>query len=159
MIIKAPNPVLLSNELCTITFLAGSIEMGQAENWQEEVTEALLERWKSPDYEDIILNPRRDDWDSSWTQSIYNDQFKKQVDWELSGLEKSARIIFYFAKGTKSPISLMELGLVSTLKNKSVIVYCDPDFWRRGNIEIMCERYGNIFFTDKEKFLSYLRKS
>ena len=27
------------------------------------------------DEEGIILNPRRDDWDSSWTQSINNKEF------------------------------------------------------------------------------------
>jgi len=43
-------------------FLSGSIEMGKAEKWQDRVVR-LLEKtdW-------TILNPRRDDWDSSWIQ-------------------------------------------------------------------------------------------
>ncbi|MBX4206082.1 nucleoside 2-deoxyribosyltransferase domain-containing protein, partial [Candidatus Microgenomates bacterium] len=103
---------------------------------------------------------KSDDWDNSWTQSIYTDQFKKQVDWELSGLEKADTVIFYFAKNTKSPITLMELGLICGLANKkekNIVVYCDPDFWRRGNIEIMCERYSLAFYTDKAEFLSYVK--
>lgn len=56
-------------------FLAGSIEMGLAENWQEQIEKAFDES------EDIyLLNPRRDDWDSSWKQSIEDEQFNEQVN-------------------------------------------------------------------------------
>lgn len=159
MIIKAPNPVLLNTELSTIIFLAGSIENGAAENWQEEVTEVLQKRWSRSNYQDVILNPRRDDWNPQLKQSIYEPEFERQVKWELNGLEMANIVIFYFASNTKSPITLMELGLVSALKNKSVWVYCAPDFWRRGNIEVMCEKYGHVFFTDKKEFMSYLIES
>lgn len=55
--IKAPNKI--SDAGHTI-FLAGSIEMGKAENWQDKVVRLLKDK------EVIIFNPRRDDWDSSW---------------------------------------------------------------------------------------------
>ena len=58
-----------------------------------------------------ILNPRRDDWDNSWTQSINNPQFREQVEWELEAMEKADIIAMYFDKSTKSPITLLELGL------------------------------------------------
>jgi hypothetical protein len=55
--------------------LAGSIEMGKAEDWQQKVSKELSE------FDEInILNPRRDDWDNSWEQSINNQKFKEQVD-------------------------------------------------------------------------------
>ena len=62
-------------------FLAGSIEMGAAEDWQAEVTSALM------DTDALILNPRRDGWDSSWEQSIDNPEFREQVEWELNGIQ------------------------------------------------------------------------
>lgn len=148
IVIQAPSH-LLREDNNTLIFLAGSIEMGQAENWQKELIEVLNKPYNT------ILNPRRDDWDSTWVQSIDNDQFKKQVDWELNYLEKADLVIFYFAKNTKSPITLLELGLISGL-NKKAIIYCDPDFWRRGNIEIISEKYNHLFFIDKKQFIDYL---
>lgn len=65
-IIKAPNE--LQDGLSV--FLAGSIEMGSAENWQARVERELA------DYDVLIFNPRRDDWDSSWVQSINNPRFR-----------------------------------------------------------------------------------
>ena len=45
-------------------FLAGSIEMGGAEDWQQRVIAALA------DLDLLVLNPRRPDWDASWTQRL-----------------------------------------------------------------------------------------
>jgi hypothetical protein len=36
----------------------------------------------------LVLNPRREDWDSSWIQSIDNPQFREQVEWEIYALTK-----------------------------------------------------------------------
>ena len=55
--VKAPNSYLLIPRQQRV-FLAGSIEMGKAENWQTRLVDSLKER------EGLILNPRRDDWDS-----------------------------------------------------------------------------------------------
>ena len=65
-------------------FLAGSIDMGSAEDWQ-----AQFERFLS-DLDVLILNPRRDEWDASWEQSITNPLFREQVEWELTGLERKS---------------------------------------------------------------------
>lgn len=67
MEVKAPNYYL--TEPRPWVFLAGSIEMGEAEDWQAQVVKELS------DY--TILNPRRGDWDSSWEQSINNPHFKE----------------------------------------------------------------------------------
>lgn len=116
-------------------FLAGSIEMNTAQNWQE-VLEKLLK-----DEPIIILNPRRDAWDLSWEQKISNPIFKGQVDWELDGQEKESDVIaMYFDPDTKSPITLLELGLFA--KTGKLVVCCPDGFWRKGNVDIVCERYG-----------------
>jgi len=86
------------------------------------------------------LNPRRDDWDSSWEQKIENAQFKQQVEWELDALEYADWILMYFDPSTKSPISLLELGLFA--ETGKLIVCCPEGFWRKGNVDIVCEKYG-----------------
>ena len=108
--------------------------MGVAEDWQSKVIEAF----KGCSCVDI-LNPRRTDWDSSWEQKITNPQFHEQVSWELDCLEKCDFILMYFSPGTQSPISLLELGLFHT---KQIIVCCPEGFWRKGNVDIVCERYS-----------------
>lgn len=117
-------------------FLAGSIEMGRAQDWQAAIAlelEAFSERA-------VLLNPRRDDWDSSWEQRRENATFHEQVTWEMDMLERCDTIFFYFAPGTKSPISLLELGLHAA--SGKVLVCCPEGFWRKGNVDIVCERFG-----------------
>ena len=113
-------------------FLAGSIEMGTAENWQEKVEKALST------YRVDIFNPRRDDWNSSWGQSISDPHFFNQVTWELDALDAADIILMYFDPNTKSPISLLELGLYAG--SKKLIVVCPDGFWRKGNVDVVCQR-------------------
>ena len=136
--IYAPNPVPDIGGVRV--FLAGSIEMGTAEDWQDRVSKELA---KNPNL-DQILNPRRTDWDSSWVQSITNPNFKEQVEWEHEGIFSSDIVFFYFDPATKSPITLMELGIIMglnlSLALPYVVVCCPDGFWRRGNIEIVCNK-------------------
>src|SRR4051812_3494403 len=96
-ILKPPAPLELHADERSL-FLAGSIEMGQAEPWQAEVERVLA------DEEAVILNPRRDEWDASWEQLIHNSAFREQVEWELSGQELATVIAMYFAPATRAPI-------------------------------------------------------
>lgn len=124
----------------TRIFLAGSIEMGSAEDWQTKVQTQL------DSFNVDIYNPRRDDWDSSWTQCIDNRSFRTQVEWELDALEAADVILMYFDPNTKSPISLLELGLYAA--SDKLIVVCPDGFWRKGNVDIVCRRYGvKQYFT------------
>ena len=45
-----------------------------------------------------------------------------------------------FDPSSKSPITLLELGLFA--KSSKIIVCCPEGFWRKGNVDIVCERYG-----------------
>ena len=136
--IKSPNPLTwVAAE--TAVFLGGSIEMGTAEDWQL----ALAQRLTASDL--VLLNPRREAWDATWVQSIDNPVFKEQVNWELSALESADLVVFYFAPGTKSPITLMELGIVANERrnrHRRIIVCCPDGYWRKGNIEVVCDRYS-----------------
>ena len=129
--IKAPNKIPKK------VFLAGSIEMGKAENWQTKLVAGLSGLDDEP-Y--VIYNPRRDDWDASWEQKITNDKFREQVQWELNSLDDADIIVMYFDPNTQSPISLLELGLYAD--SGKLIVYCPNGFWRKGNVDIVCKKYG-----------------
>ena len=134
MVILKPPASLAIPDRARVVFLAGSIEMGAAEDWQSTLTAALGDR------ELMVLNPRRDEWDGSWRQSIDEPKFREQVEWELDGLDRADVIAMWFAGGTKSPITLLELGLHA--RGGKLIIGCPPEFWRRGNIEVVAARCG-----------------
>jgi len=123
-------------------FLSGSIEMGAAEHWQERMIRALCS------LPGTILNPRRDDWDNTWKQSVDDERFAEQVEWELVAIKNADVQVVYFAKDTKAPITLLELGFM--YMQPHVIVCCPDGFYRRGNVEIFCTRnnHDGLIFTD-----------
>lgn len=126
-----------------LIFLAGSIEMGKAVGWQTWIANDLANE------EVVLFNPRRDHWDASWKQSIENPQFSEQVTWELDHIERADMVVFYFDPQTMSPITLMELGYVLGCNNMAKIFVCCPDgFWRKGNVEVMCNRNEIQVFND-----------
>jgi hypothetical protein len=133
IIVKPPQPFTHLLHLPSL-FLAGSIAQGQAEPWQAVVEAALAER------ELLILNPRRDDWDSSLRQAIDEPAFCEQVNWELDAQEAADRIVMYFDPATTAPITLLELGLFA--RSSKLLVCCPPGFWRKGNVDLVCLRYG-----------------
>jgi hypothetical protein len=133
-----------------LIFLAGSIEMGKAEPWQDW----LCERIKGK----TILNPRRKDWDSSWEQSVNNPKFNEQVNWELDGIEGADEVVFYFQPGTVSPITLLELGHRLALESNYLIqnthVICPHGFWRKGNVDVICQRIGVKQYTSLDDYVA-----
>lgn len=130
--VKAPDDFDIKKGYKSV-FLGGSIEEGKAEDWQSKIVKALK------DEKILFLNPRRDDWDASWEEKITNPEFKLQVTWELTSLEFADIIVMYFDPETKSPISLLELGLHS--RSDKMIVCCPEPFYRKGNVDIVCEKY------------------
>ena len=145
MIFTPPSNISLRDNKKLSIFLAGSIEMGVAENWQEKLCNLLSLNYN-------IFNPRRGDWDSSWKQEFTNPQFSQQVNWELDALEKADLIIMYFDPTTKSPISLLELGLYTS--SKKIHVICPQGFWRKGNVDIVCNRYNIPLSESLDDFIS-----
>lgn len=137
--IKAPEPYQAESSL----FLAGSIEMGVAEEWQQRVV-ALLEGQPV-----AILNPRRENFGDLGLEA-----FEEQVSWELDQLEAADHILLYFAPGTKSPISLLELGLFA--RSGKLTVCCPQGFWREGNVFAVCLRYGVRWFRELDKAVAHI---
>lgn len=131
--VKAPNHYETMDNVSI--FLAGSIEQGAAEPWQLRLFDALKDEENV-----VVLNPRREEWDSSWEQSITNGQFRGQVEWEIEAQENADIIAMYFDPKTKSPITLLELGLFA--RTGKLIVCCPEGYWRKGNVDVTCNFYG-----------------
>ena len=66
-------------------------------------------------------------------------------------LDRADVIMLFFASGSKSPISLLELGLYA--KSKRIVVGCPAGFYRRGNVQIVCERCGIEMVDSFEELL------
>lgn len=116
--------------------LYGAIQSDPAKDWQGYLTASLS------DLPVAILNPRCDAWDSTWVEDISFPPFKEQVEWEMDHARKADIIVFYFAGDPKvlQPITLLELGLYAD--TGKAVVYCPKGFWKRGNVQIVCQRYG-----------------
>lgn len=136
-VIQAPQRVDWS--VPVTIFLAGSIEMGEAEEWQQEAIE-LFEEFipKNLKSKYQILNPRRDDWDDSVQNSYDDPVLSQQVNWELKGIENSHMTLMYFDPETISSISLLELGY----HGHNMVVVCPEGYCKKGNVDILCERKG-----------------
>lgn len=140
IVCKPPAPVAPGRSV----FLAGSIEMGAAVDWQSRLTQALAGR------DLVVMNPRRDAWDASWRQSLDEPRFREQVEWELGGIERADLVAMWFAPETRAPITLLELGLCA--RSGKLVVGCPEGFWRRGNVEVVCARFGVPLHADWEGF-------
>jgi hypothetical protein len=131
-------------------FLAGSIDKSAGEPWQVRVASALA------DLDVVVLDPRRDDWDSSWNESIHDSRFREQVEWELAGLERAMLVAMYFAPTSKAPVTLLELGL--SARQVKLVVCCPDGFWRKGNVEVVCARYNVPLVDDLAGLVAEVRR-
>jgi hypothetical protein len=126
-------------------FLAGAIDQGAAEDWQMKVARSL------DDLDVLILNPRRDDWDSSWEQTADNPEFRQQVEWELDAQENADMIIFVFTAESKAPITFLEFGLFGP--RKDAMVCAEEGFYRTGNLDIVCQRFNIPIYHNLDEMI------
>ncbi len=150
ILIKAPKDIETSQGRMSI-FLAGSIEGGIAKDWQS------LFRGEFTNYNDniVIIDPRRDDYDTSIKMSKDDKNFIEQINWDQNMLERSDIIAMYLDPKTRSPISLIEFG--QYVNSGKLIVCCPEGFWRKGNIEVMCERNNVPVFDNFSDFIQAVK--
>lgn len=122
-----------SNEKNFKLFLAGTIDNGNSLDWQTEIAKEIASY--EVDKPIHIYNPRR----AKWPEGDDHNEIEKQIKWELYHLEKSDLIIMNILPGSKSPISLMEIGLFA--KEKKLVVFCNQSFYRYDNVKIVCKTY------------------
>lgn len=149
MEIQAPNPFSGIHDKFLV-FIGGSIDMGTAPDWQRE----FARRYQDSKFV-CILNPRRDDFDPMMEQSIDNPPFYEQVTWELDALMNADVVVFVFDAVGKAPITLLELGLAAK-SDVPVAVVCPPGYWRKGNVDIVCEHFGIDMFNTVEEVYAWI---
>lgn len=145
-----PDNISYRNKNFKSIFLAGSIDNGESEDWQQKTIDKL----KNNESFYYIFNPRRKDWDSTWVSDFTDPNFYQQVNWELNALDNADIIIMYFSPGSKSPISLFELGLYAT--SGKIRVICPDGFWRKGNVDIVCNKYNIPMYRDIDDLIREL---
>lgn len=111
-------------------FLAGTIDDGHSTDWQREVVEEL----KDTDVE--IFNPRRYD----FPEYPKPEDVIRQIQWEQKHLDEADHIIMVFKDDSKSPITLLELGLYAN--SGKLTVYCTDKFYRYWNVQETCKKYN-----------------
>ena len=131
-------------------FLGGAIDQGKAQDWQSRVVRGL------EGIDCLVLNPRRDDWDADWEQSIDNPEFRKQVEWELKGQEDADLNLYVLLDDSKGPITMLEIGLFA---KKDAVLCIEDNFYRRGNLEIVAERYNIPIYRKLDDMLKDLHKA
>jgi hypothetical protein len=120
-------------------FLGGTIDNGFSLDWQKTlINELNSEDTKRPI---MIYNPRRDEWNSK-------EELESQIRWELYHLERADIIVMNILGSSKSPISLMELGLHA--RNRKLLVFCPPSFYRFDNVRVTCEYYNIPLFETND---------
>ena len=135
----------------TKLFLAGSIENGKATDWQQEVIKSFK------DYDISIYNPRRSKWNPELEQSFKCQVFNDQVVWEQKHLENCNYVLMNLLGDTMSPISLLELGQLSFMTKKGTVVVCPDEFWRRGNVEVVCVLYKIPLYKTLDEGIAHLK--
>ena len=125
---------------CTSVFLAGTIDMGAAENWQEKAADLFGKKASSF----VLYNPRQTEWHPE-----REGEMDYQVRWELEHLEKADWILMNFLAGSQSPVTLLEMGLHA--RSRKLLVICTPGYFRYDNVRITCEKYSVPLFATLEE--------
>lgn len=126
------------NEVYPILFAGGTIDQGNSIDWQDELAKKLAP------YPGLYLNPRRDQWDSTWKQDpTPGTNFHKQVRWETDAQDVADILVYNFLPDSKSPVTMLELGRYGSFGDKDIFVVCPKEFWRYGNVKMFCDD-GNI---------------
>ena len=140
-IIYAPNRPGLKHK--KRIFLAGYTKRVGGTAWRETLISALSQCSVT------IFDPYRSDWDSSWVEDMSYPPFREQVNWELDMQEIADLVVVCFHPDTPAPISLLELGLCAP-KQKALVV-CPPGYWKRGNVQAVCQRFGIEMLDDEAR--------
>jgi len=148
-----PNTIRDYNKDSLKIFLAGTIDNGESYDWQQALIWKLALYTCTPDNEEdlgsgydfslgaeddndiIIFNPRR----ANWSPNATDEDVVKQIEWEQEHLDQADLIVMYLADNSKSPISLLELGLYGP--QGKMLVCCTNKFYRYNNVKCTCDKY------------------
>lgn len=109
-------------------FLAGTIDGGNSFNWQEDIID------KCKDLDITFFNPRRKKWEAN------SAGIECQIRWEQEHLDQADLIVMCLLDDSKSPISLLELGLYA--QSGKLLIFCNEAFYRYTNVKLTCQKYN-----------------
>lgn len=132
----------------TKIFLAGTIDMGNSRDWQAD----MLAHFAAKDGRYLLFNPRQDSWNAE-----AEGEMDYQVNWELRHLEEADIIIMYIIGTSRSPVTLLEMGLHA--RSGKLLVACEKDYYRYDNVRITCSFYGIPLYRSLEDLLEALDES
>ncbi|THC89574.1 hypothetical protein EYZ11_010983 [Aspergillus tanneri] len=148
-IINAPSDELPCGIISI--FLAGTTSKVDTNDWRELLCASLS------NIPITIYNPYRADWDSSWREDIDFPPYRQQVEWELDKQDKADVVVIYFHPATQAPISLLELGICARVPRKAIVV-CPEGYWKRGNVQIVCKKFGVEMVDDVDRLRAVIVK-
>lgn len=138
----------LDNDRYFKIFLAGTIDNGECEDWQYDLYCKLFMRIEPivistgevycnrKEYDINLYSPRRNNWNPESTI----EDIENQIKWEQDKLDKADLIVMVLQDNSKSPISLLELGLYGP--SGKLICFCTKNFYRYNNVKLTCEKYN-----------------
>lgn len=163
----APDPPLVHPRT---VFLAGTTTAANdgSGDWRDVLCEKLS---KHPI---TIYNPLRTDWDATWRNDVNCTPFREQTQWELDCQTRADLVVVYLGPHTDAPVSLLEFGLVAGLaagsgpaatatsedeksetkkkKKKQVLVCAHEGYKKRGNVQLLCQKFGIEMVDTVEDF-------
>lgn len=121
-------------------FLAGSIITGK-NNWRDKAAEHIKQHWfdNEENSDNItIYNPVRTE---KWTDDLENEQ----MTWDTSMISVADYVILHLTGSSVSPVSLLELGLLSN--DPRLFVSMDDSYVKNNIVKLYYSRYGqkNIY--------------
>ncbi|RDW80857.1 hypothetical protein BP5796_05555 [Coleophoma crateriformis] len=132
-------------------FLAGAI----SGSWHKDLTNRLSHLPVT------ILNPLRTDWEAIGEEDIANPEFRKQTEWEMDMQAAADLVVIYFAPEKQAPVSLLELGVCAASRKgtaKEVVICCPKGYWKRGNVQMVCEQFRIKVTEDLEEFFQVVEE-
>lgn len=115
-------------------FLAGTIDCDQGSvDWQHKICDKI-QNINDNKYSITIYNPRREEFPDNGSKEV-----RRQIRWEHAHMDDADYIIMNILEDSKSPITLMELGMYA--ESKKLIVFCKPKFYRYDNVKLVCQKY------------------
>ena len=143
MIFTSKDILPLKEKNKSYYFLAGSMDFNSGDSWREKVVNELKESV-------CIFDPTRIE------HNDFSDaQMKEHIEWELDALALSDRILLNLLPSSKSPISLVELGLY--VESAKLIVVCPESFYQRRYIETICNKYDTVLFDNLDEGIEYIK--
>lgn len=154
-IVCAPDRPALQH--ATRLFLAGTTPVKDKDGTTPVVDWRHVVRTATHDLPVTVFDPLRADWDASWVEDPAFPPFRQQVDWELEMQEQASLLAFFFDPGREGSVSLLELGLCAGRGTAQAIVGCPAGYVKRGNVQMVCARYGILLVDSAEALAAEVR--